>query len=237
MNKLITLKEVLTPPVHVIISVDYNLLDYDSFHAVLDDHEQERAARCKVENGRKLLVFAHGLKRFLLGRFLDIPPASLSFGKNKNGKPHSLAQAAPHFNISHSGNHIVLGLSSHGEMGVDIEFPANFSFRNIETAVLSKEELAKLPKHAEWEDFLYYWTQKEAIGKACSLGLGIDFPTITVSGQPGPQEILFEKVNYHLQSFPHDNNGILSVASTTKEPFPLYSLQDWESGQLLQLSP
>jgi phosphopantetheinyl transferase len=220
----------------MVFCADCNDLDYDLFYSVLDREERKRASRFVVENARKLMVFAHGLKRFLLSKILDHPPEQLQFSKNEHGKPYALASNAPYFNLSHSGNMVMIGISSLGEIGVDVEFPGNFSYKNIENAVLSKEELQHFSPSAEWQDFLLFWTQKEALGKVCSLGLGIDFPKISVSGQEGNQKIVFQGTDYYLQSYSQGEKGVISLASTSPQPLQVYSIQEWGSGSCRKIS-
>lgn len=237
LNNTISLNKILHPSFHGVFCFDYRNLEYDFFYDVLNDEERERAGRFKDERARQRMVFAHGLKRFLLGRLLGLSPGTLRFASHSHGKPYCLETTAPYFNISHSGNWVVLIFSTLGEVGVDLEFPGTFSFWDITGEVLSTEESSRLSTSSTWQDFLFYWTQKEALGKACGLGLGLKLPKISVSGSEPMQEIFLQNGRYLLQSLPWEDDGVLSIASTTPKNFKVYTLLDWENDRYCQFFP
>ena len=97
-------------------------------------------------------------------------PENFTVSYNKNGKP--TVQDAPFFNLSHSGNFVMLAVNN-TPIGCDIE--------QLHKAILTKHvfhpnELAKLSSFPEGDtrnfEFLRLWTAKEAFLKA--LGTGID---------------------------------------------------------------
>ncbi len=74
----------------------------------------------------------------------------------------------PHFNLSHSGDFVILGVSAH-TVGVDIERIAPYD-RRVAVRCYTKSELLWL--EAEHTDSAFYklWTAKESIMKATGQG-------------------------------------------------------------------
>lgn len=88
----------------------------------------------------------------------------------QHGKP--FIAGGPEFNISHSGNIVVLALAESGELGIDIE---EIRAVNFEEYSLYLPEITNLHKkldayHAN-NLFFDCWTRKEAVLKACGEGL------------------------------------------------------------------
>ena len=124
----------------------------------------ERAGRFRFEDDRLRCMGAG----FLLLEIAGIPDESvLCFGENE--KP--FAPGFPHFNLSHSGDWVVLALDD-GEVGVDIEglSPGNLS---VARRVLTPGELRWM-EEAPLERFHTLWTVKEAVIKATGRGLSLD---------------------------------------------------------------
>src|SRR3954463_3524068 len=91
-----------------------------SVGAALSEDELLRAARFKVEDGRRNFVATRGALRILLGRYLDEDPAAIRFTASKNGKPGLVHPSMPLFNVSHSGDAGLIAIAR-ADVGVDIE--------------------------------------------------------------------------------------------------------------------
>jgi 4'-phosphopantetheinyl transferase len=130
-------------------------------------------------------------QRSLLGRMLLRRALSLPYGgagrfslqtlcQTERGRP--LIPGGPEFNLSHSGEMVVLAVCSRGLVGIDIE-----AIRPIDVAQFRHI----VPELADaWEEtggrgdlrvFYDYWTRKEAVGKGCGLGLALPFEQLDVS--------------------------------------------------------
>jgi len=82
------------------------------------------------------------------------------------GKPY--LPGGPCFNLSHSGNKVVLAVSE-DEVGIDVEQIAPFSFA-VAQRVFTANEQDWLQRQGEDSAFYRLWTGKEAIMKALDLG-------------------------------------------------------------------
>ena len=82
------------------------------------------------------------------------------------------------FNLSHSGDAVLVGVSLHSPLGVDIELvrdvPDFLTIAKRHFAPSEVEELLRLAPEQRREGFYVTWTRKEAFVKA--LGLGFSFP-------------------------------------------------------------
>jgi 4'-phosphopantetheinyl transferase len=167
------------------------------FSATLALDEQARASRFRFPDDRNHFIAARGLLRILLGRYLEINPAALSFRYSPFGKP-SLAvhQGADlRFNLSHSHGLALLAFAQGRDIGVDLESvrPEVAGLRIAERYFSPAEvaALCALPESQQTEAFFNCWTRKEAYIKARGDGLSARLDQFDVSLAPGePAELL-----------------------------------------------
>jgi 4'-phosphopantetheinyl transferase len=162
------------------------------FTATLSAPEQERAARFRFEQHRHRFIAGRGLLRLLLSRYLQTEPCAVQFAYGTHGKP-SLASpwagSGLHFNLAHSENLVLLGVTRAGPVGVDVEhirMPADADqlvrrfFSARESAAFGS--LTAVEKPAA---FFNLWTRKEAWLKATGEGIGDSLGRVEVSFLPG----------------------------------------------------
>jgi len=119
---------------------------------------------------------AHRALREILSRYLHCSPDALQFEIQPGGKPYLHAPAHElEFNLSHSRDIALLGISTSVKLGVDVETyravddPLRLAQRVM--SVAECDELSALPVDARLDRFLTLWTRLEARQKA--LGLGV----------------------------------------------------------------
>jgi 4'-phosphopantetheinyl transferase len=150
----------------------------NKLEANLSAAERQRAAGFRIEEPRKRFVVSRAALRILLGRYLGRRSGDVTLESNPSGKPRLAAgQRAVdlQFNVAHSGDLALIGITVGCEVGVDIErvrsirhaeHIARRFFHPIET-----EAILAAP-HAERDAiFMRCWTGKEAVLK--TLGSGI----------------------------------------------------------------
>jgi len=166
--------------------------DLPSFARTLSAGERNRAERFQLDLDRTRFIVRRGLLRKILGRYLDIDPARLSFIYESRGKP-ALAEIAegktPRFNLSHSDGLALFALTPQPDIGIDVErlrpipessqIAAKF-FSPHENAMLNA-----LPAEQTLEAFFNCWTRKEAYLKATGEGIADALPQIEVTLAPG----------------------------------------------------
>jgi phosphopantetheinyl transferase len=157
--------------------------------AALSPQERARQAAYLLPADRERHAVAHWLKRTVLGRLLGVDPAALRFDALAGGKP-VLAPvpggAAPHFNLSHSGDWVALAVSGIGPVGVDIEQARQFDHAALAPQVMHPADRLDAPAGAA-QGFFTAWSVKEAVTKCSGEGLALPFQTICLT--PLPQRL------------------------------------------------
>lgn len=153
--------------------------DVAPFLSVLDEGEKARLVRFVHARNRIEFAAAHGLTRLALGQVLSVPPASLAFVEEPNGKPSAQRGGRPapvSFNLSHANG--MVGVAMVAQSDVPVGFDLERFDRKIELELADRyfrpEEvkwLASLPPDERPGGFLRLWTLKEALIKATGEGL------------------------------------------------------------------
>ncbi len=145
------------------------------------------------EHLRRSFLLSHGALRTLIGSYLEISPEKAQFIQGSHGKPKLVGgggTAVPlEFNMSHSGNVVLLAFSSTCELGVDVELIRPLEdMAGIADRFFSREESEELfslaPEERE-RAFYLCWTRKEAYVKAVGEGLSIPLDSFRVTLRPG----------------------------------------------------
>lgn len=122
---------------------------------VLDEYEKEKAKRLK--GNKKQFVYARYYLKKILSEKTNVPPQLIKIEVGDNGKPYT---KDIYFNISHSKDHILIGISAH-TIGVDIESThIKRSWKDIAQYLFSKEELIWM--NNDLNRFYILWTLKES---------------------------------------------------------------------------
>jgi 4'-phosphopantetheinyl transferase len=139
--------------------------------------EIERAKRFYQEKHSKNFIIARGLLRVILGRYIGQKPASIVFKYTDKGKP-SLSQSGffpLSFNLSHSQERVIYGLSYFERIGVDLEYQRNIAdVEKLAKRFFTSKEYQYIQSLNNLEKnqlFLKLWTAKEAYLKATGEGI------------------------------------------------------------------
>lgn len=137
---------------------------------LLDANEKLRVACFLRIDDRVRAVTSRGILRLLLGSLLRMPASAVPIGYGTHGKPHLIG---PHmnalkFNCSHSGEWVLIALSTGGEVGVDVE-----CWRKTRVPLGERVSSAApcSPSNLFASDRCASWTRQEAYVKALGLGL------------------------------------------------------------------
>jgi 4'-phosphopantetheinyl transferase len=155
--------------------------------------------RFRFEQDRRRYLIGRGLLRTLLGRYLDIAPDQPRFDYTPSGKPYlapGLARQPLEFNISHSGELVLIAVAAGRALGIDVEeIRGDIEVAAIATHFFSPNEqhaLATLSGAARVDAFFDCWTRKEAYIKAKGDGLSLPLDQFDVSLMPGEGARLVE---------------------------------------------
>lgn len=144
----------------------------------LSPDELGRAAKFKFPNDREHYLLRHYLLRLILCKYCDCQPQEIRFRYNYYNKPFiNIPEfTAIKFNMSSSGDLMMIGLCKRDDIGIDIEkIHDTGNLEHIALDNFSQQELeyfnSRLDKTTA---FFNIWTRKEAFIKAA--GKGIYYP-------------------------------------------------------------
>ncbi len=155
--------------------------------AGLDAEERARRDRLVREVDRRQYEIFHGAVRAVLAGYLGLPPADLRFETGPHGKPRLAGPAGGlAFNLSHSGDRLLLACARGRTLGVDVERRDRANdLDGVAARFFHPDEcaaLAALPAAARRERFLRWWTAREAWLKAHGTGLTEQLAALDFSG-------------------------------------------------------
>jgi 4'-phosphopantetheinyl transferase len=148
---------------------------------LLSADERERADRFHFARDRTRFIVARGGLRLILSSYCSAPPQRLEFQTDSYGKPALLGpSAAMEFNVSHSGDYVLVGVTAGVPCGVDIELGR----ADMEELAIAQRFFCA--REVEWlsrteKGFLRLWTAKEAVIKAVGRGVSIPLSDVDVT--------------------------------------------------------
>jgi 4'-phosphopantetheinyl transferase len=157
---------------------------------LLNEGERQRLDRLRGEGDGERFLLGRGALRLTLGSWLGCDPAGLVLGAGPHGKPELLPPppTAPRFNVSHSGDLILLGFHPRRPVGVDVEQRRPVpEWQGIARRCLPPGEwnaIDTLPEEQREPAFLAAWCRLEARLKARGQGL---FGPPPAPGDPEPE--------------------------------------------------
>jgi 4'-phosphopantetheinyl transferase len=151
--------------------------DESMAEGLLSPEERARAVSFYFEHDRRCYLAAHAALRLLIARYTGEAPGSVAIRKDSNGRP-MLEKSELHINLSHSGNSVLIALSSVAPIGVDVEeiraIPELMAIARSHFSMTEVEAITRLAPSQRATAFLVIWTRKEAFVKA--IGRGLSFP-------------------------------------------------------------
>lgn len=145
--------------------------------ACLSPLELARAERFVFDRDSRRYLAARCALRERLARHLGITAAGLSLAEGPFGKPYLAQVPACHFNLSHSEDWALIGISDASAIGVDIEMlrPMSDAVSLAQSHFTPSELAAFMALDGASRDaaFLRVWTRKEACLKAIGTGLSV----------------------------------------------------------------
>jgi 4'-phosphopantetheinyl transferase len=196
------------------VNISSNLYRLEYFKAILQTGEIARAHRYLQVKDQNRFIVSRGALRHVLGMYLNRPPASIEFKEGVNKKPGLADAAGLRYNVSHSGDWVLIGIAN-SEIGVDVEFVnQNFEFGDIMNDIFTPDEISYVKQVDSLERFYMFWTRKEALTKATAQGLDENFKVIP--GLDGRHRINDKTVlsgdSWQINSFELSENYIASAA-------------------------
>jgi 4'-phosphopantetheinyl transferase len=159
---------------------------------VLSPDESERLSKLdRTEVGRRWLVSRAALRE-ILATELGVEPTEVTLRLGEHGRPGLDPTAHTtdlDFNLSHSGELALIAIAEGVRIGVDVEKPRGRDPLRVADRYFSPAEVDAIRGAEDRPDeFLRYWTAKEALAKG--LGLGLQAPWGELELAPGPDGAL-----------------------------------------------
>ncbi|WP_339924795.1 4'-phosphopantetheinyl transferase superfamily protein [uncultured Cyclobacterium sp.] len=190
---------------------------------LLSYEERKRAANYLQEKDRIRFILGHACVKDLISRYLDIDVAQVSLNKGANGKPYISPVHKLYFNISHSGDWVLIAFGSE-ELGVDLEnITGDFITDPLMAQCFHENEIKVIRTSDDpTAEFFKFWTRKEAFLKATGNGMVDELNQFTCMNAFQEFEFpsLSNKKNWYLKSFLMDNNYAVSLCA----PSPLNTI-------------
>jgi 4'-phosphopantetheinyl transferase len=164
-----------------VVALHLDVLEAD--FELLDAAERARAVRFATPQLQRRFIAAHSGLRQVLAQATGRLATALVIAQNALGKPFLPAESQLHFSLSHCGGQALVALAD-APLGVDIEALIQRDTGVLATQILTPAELSRwqfLPQYEQIESLTEAWTRKEALLKACGLGLRTDPSTLDAS--------------------------------------------------------
>ncbi|MDI1323388.1 MAG: 4'-phosphopantetheinyl transferase superfamily protein [Algoriphagus sp.] len=189
------------------VETEFNLLHKD---------EQLKSEFFLKEEDRIRFILSKIYLKKLLSNYLKVEPSQLEFKYSEQNKPILINYPMINFNLSHSGQYIIIGFANKWSVGVDIELMnTHIDLYNLINNCMSSPEVSViLNSEMPRQMFYKYWTRKEALLKGIGIGLtdrlkdincndGLNLVPIEFSGFASPWKVW---------SFEMDNSYSVSIA-------------------------
>lgn len=155
---------------------------------VLSRDEMDRANRFRFDVHRHRFIAARSAMRHLLAEYSGVAPEALRFHYGHRGKPDLPDFPWLHFNLSHSEERALLGVTRIAPVGVDVEHLRSMpDLMDIAERFFARGEVERLSQQPSSEHepcFFRCWTRKEAYLKAIGEGLAVPLNRFEVTHEP-----------------------------------------------------
>lgn len=152
---------------------------YESFGSILSPDERNRFESQRLRKGQLPFLLTRLTLRNLLSAYqTDVQPQQWRILKSETGRPYvDRAQSLLKFNLTHTGQHLLIAITLAGEPGLDAELSGrSVNAKQVASRYFWIDECRDIADTG-FEDqndlFLRYWTLKEAAVKATGQGLSV----------------------------------------------------------------
>ena len=192
-------------------------LEVNKCFEILSQEEKIKAKKFCFEKHQRRFIVARGTLKKILGRYLNIPASTIEFTYSSRGKPrltNELGGNELQFNLSHSHELAIYGVTCNPVIGVDLEYirPMSEAKKLAKRFFCSQEynHISLLTSPDLEKTFLKFWTAKEAYLKATGRGISGGLAQVEVSFDSFPQLLRLPNnqslLNWTISSLmPHPN--------------------------------
>ncbi|OYU54495.1 MAG: hypothetical protein CFE25_14395 [Chitinophagaceae bacterium BSSC1] len=197
---------------------------------LLNDDEKKRANNYLHQKDSQRFIIARGMLKILASQYLGIPSVEVEITIGANKKPFIKSQSSLKldYNISHSGNWIVMAFGI-GSIGIDVEqIQKEFNFESLLPVCFSSSEQSFIQNNSNSSELFYrLWTRKESFVKATSIGLVETLPQlICLDGESELLNYFSLGQSWETWSFPLDHEHVASLSFVEGKKNILFIEQD-----------
>lgn len=172
----------------------------------LSTQELEQIERYQHQESRKQALVSFSMRRRVLSGYLNCHPKEIEFVAGSYGKPQLAGIDHLHFNVSHSGEYIVIAVSDN-PVGIDLEeHDIAIDALGVGSMLFAEAEM-QLLKRCSIEEacVLFYdlWTKKEAFLKATGWGFHFENPSQFDFSSKDCSKIKINGSHYQVSNIPH----------------------------------
>lgn len=164
-------------------NIDINEDTYEGLLKFVSDEKRARIGRFRIYEDKLRSLFGEVIAKSELSKKLRCNIEDIEFEKNKYGKLKVKGNNNIYFNISHSGDYVIVGMSD-SEVGIDIEIYKDAKHETVDLAkryytedeynwILSFDEAERI------KAFYKIWTLKESYVKFAGKGLSISLSSFS----------------------------------------------------------
>ncbi|MET7018859.1 4'-phosphopantetheinyl transferase family protein [Bacillus mycoides] len=205
---------------------------FQQLEKIISTDRRKKIKKYHFEEDKKRSIMAELLLRHSLKKDFGITREQVQFTKNSFGKPMLKNFEQIYFNLAHSGDWVVCGVSD-VPIGIDVEIIKSIDL-DIAKSFFTLDEykdIVNQPKEKQIKYFYKLWTLKESYVKA--EGKGLSIPLNSFSFCISPDTIQMYEGNqlskkYCFQVFNLDNFHIVAVCSKklSEETISIVSIED-----------
>lgn len=168
--------------------------EVNRYFKILNHEEKIKAKKFLFEKHKRRFIVARGTLKIILGRYLHIPASTIEFTYSSKGKPrlkNKLGENRLQFNLSHSHELAIYGVTCNHVIGVDLEYirPMLEAKKLAKRFFCSQEynHISLLTSPDLEKTFFKFWTAKEAYLKATGEGIAGGLDQVEVCLKSFPQ--------------------------------------------------
>lgn len=160
----------------------------------------------KSDKNKLLSLYAELLLRYGLNKFYNINK-DISIKIDSNGKPYIEDILDIDFNLSHTTNMIMCGISNKSKIGVDVEHKRKVR-EDVAKKVYHPSEIEYI--NANKDRFFEIWTKKEAYTKYVGTGLRFNLTDINMLSKDHTDKLIsFQKDDFFFSVYSDDKSDSL----------------------------
>ncbi len=203
-------------------NLEQSSINIEESFDILNEEEKIKAKKFRFEKHQKRFAFTRSNLKRILSCYLSISPQEINFQYNAYGKPQLLDNINTidlQFNISHSEEIAIYGITCHNLIGVDVEYIRPMpEAENLAKRFFSRkefEQISRLSSPEKTREFFRFWTAKEAYLKAIGKGISGGLEKVELSTHEPRVFINLPESNtitYSLFYLTPDDNYLAAIA-------------------------